>query len=512
MTAGSNTSIIASPYPLVRVPADPDALADPGACEAFTCLAARNAARAAEARPRGGRRSALCLEEEHPARARRTAGRSWSRRALLKPDEALLNLRDVVTGKTVLAHGGSVYWNEYRRRWVMIAVEIVGSLVPGRGLVRRGRHAARPLGLRPQGRHPRRLQLLQSQAASAVRPARAAGSSSSRGLTPRPSRATKDPTPRYDYNQVMYQLDLADPRLALPVPIYARRGNAAGIRLAVGAGTPAEVRDREVAFFAPDRPGGGTVPVCQRIGGEESKILVAGDSNVTGRDEGPPSSTSSPRRSTNPRPARSRSTSSAARRDRNVTIPWSRSLDRATGGPGSRSGWSGRIRAGSGPGDSDGFGDRERCTGPGRMTAIPAPRTATRSSRLRWKGRPSTLRAQDSLSLEELVAQLERDPAECRRAFVGLESLEQETRLTIVRSLRDVPTGPGVVNLLRHLKGSDDEATRESARVVLDELLGMSGLEATGEERAAGELGLGCGPSAGCCRSGPAPNRGRSAA
>ena len=29
-----------------------------------------------------------------------------------------------------------------------------------------------------------------------------------------------DPTPRYDYNQVMYQLDLSDPRLALPVAIY----------------------------------------------------------------------------------------------------------------------------------------------------------------------------------------------------------------------------------------------------------------------------------------------------
>ena len=29
-----------------------------------------------------------------------------------------------------------------------------------------------------------------------------------------------DPTPRYDYNQIMYQLDLSDRRLALPVAIY----------------------------------------------------------------------------------------------------------------------------------------------------------------------------------------------------------------------------------------------------------------------------------------------------
>ena len=32
----------------------------------------------------------------------------------IKPDETLLNLRDVLTGKTVLAHGGSVYWNAYQ--------------------------------------------------------------------------------------------------------------------------------------------------------------------------------------------------------------------------------------------------------------------------------------------------------------------------------------------------------------------------------------------------------------
>ena len=84
----------------------------------------------------------------------------------------------------------------------------------------------------------------------------------------------------------MYQLDLADPRLALPVPIYASGGNGAGARLAPGAGILAEVRDREVAFFAPDRPGAGTVPVRQRIGGEGVQVLVAGPAGA-GRDQAP---------------------------------------------------------------------------------------------------------------------------------------------------------------------------------------------------------------------------------
>ena len=41
-----------------------------------------------------------------------------------------------------------------------------------------------------------------------------------------------DPTPRYDYNQIMYQLDLSDPRLALPVAIYElTSGPGVGSRL-----------------------------------------------------------------------------------------------------------------------------------------------------------------------------------------------------------------------------------------------------------------------------------------
>jgi hypothetical protein len=74
------------------------------------------------------------------------------------------------------------------------------------------------------------------------------------------------------------------------------------------------------------------------------------------------------------------------------------------------------------------------------------------------------------LSLDDLAAQLERDPDECQGAFEGLESLESETRLRIIRWLRDVPAGPGVVNLLRLLAGSVEEETRRMARRVLDEI------------------------------------------
>jgi hypothetical protein len=69
-----------------------------------------------------------------------------------EPEEALLHLKDVETGKPVLAHSGTVYWNDYRRRWVMIAV-VIRHVLSGRGLVCRGGPPAWPVGLRQKGRH-----------------------------------------------------------------------------------------------------------------------------------------------------------------------------------------------------------------------------------------------------------------------------------------------------------------------------------------------------------------------
>jgi hypothetical protein len=119
-----------SPYPLVRVAADPDSLARPDACEAFTCLApgTRFNERKLERGPDG---------ELHYGWKKRTQLVTQQQQSRLvdegriKPHEALLNLRDVLSGKTVLAHGGSVYWNSFKRRFVMIAVELFGNSMLG---------------------------------------------------------------------------------------------------------------------------------------------------------------------------------------------------------------------------------------------------------------------------------------------------------------------------------------------------------------------------------------------
>jgi len=69
------------------------------------------------------------------------------------------------------------------------------------------------------------------------------------------------PTPRYDYNQQMYRVDLEDPALNLPVAVYDLGGTLPG-----NFGTKAEVRRDMPAmaapFMAPDRPGSGLVGVA----------------------------------------------------------------------------------------------------------------------------------------------------------------------------------------------------------------------------------------------------------
>jgi len=66
-----------------------------------------------------------------------------------------------------------------------------------------------------------------------------------------------DPTPRYDYNQVMYAVYLDDAALALPMPIYeSERGELGTLRVIDGGDGPIAA-----AFFAPDREAEATLPV-----------------------------------------------------------------------------------------------------------------------------------------------------------------------------------------------------------------------------------------------------------
>jgi hypothetical protein len=255
----------ATPYPLVRVTADPESLKKVGSCEAYTCLQAgtRLAQQQFDRGPDGvlhytWKKNTQLLRQDQQTKL------IVSRR--IKPDEALLNLRDIDSGKVVVAHGGSVYWNDYRRRWVMIAVESFGS-TSMLGEIWYA-EADTPLGPWVYARkvvthdkysfyNPKQHPMFDKEGGRII---------FFEGTYTTTFSGNPDPTPRYDYNQIMYQLDLSDPRLALPVAVYELASAAGGSPRLVTkpfATDNEAIAPRPVAFFAPDRAGIATLPVYE---------------------------------------------------------------------------------------------------------------------------------------------------------------------------------------------------------------------------------------------------------
>ena len=203
----------AVPFPLIRCRADYTSLLDVTQYEAYTCLEP------------GAR-----YDSEQPRLERDAAGRlvyGWKRdtgvilqkeqnelvqKKFMQSEEVMIRLRDVETDKPVRGHSGTVSWNAYRGCWVLIAQEAFGTSFCGEVW-----YAEAPALIGPWGKarkiithddysfynvvhHPffdhedGRLIYLE-------------------GTYTKTFSGTKVPTPRYDYNQIMYRLDLSDERL-----------------------------------------------------------------------------------------------------------------------------------------------------------------------------------------------------------------------------------------------------------------------------------------------------------
>jgi hypothetical protein len=264
----------ANPYPLTRVRAEPELLADVSQYETYTPL-----------KPEG-RPNRWTLDRDAQGRV----NYAWKVNTLLvghreqqqmvrehrslRSDEALLQLRDATTGVQVIAHGGSVYWNNFLRRWVMIAVEWMGDSTLGEVWFA---EADTPVGpwvyARKVATHDRysfynptqhpyfdkdggRVIFFEGTYAAAFS-------------------GNDEATPRYDYNQLMYKLDLADPRLNLPVAVY--RHTAPGVPDWYGTlrrdGPGRDVRS--VAFFALEHPAAEAVPIYEVATGGVPALSVA---------------------------------------------------------------------------------------------------------------------------------------------------------------------------------------------------------------------------------------------
>ncbi len=243
----------AHPYPLTRVRADVAALKDLSAYEGFTCLKEGTRPGDGQIERVSGRARYAWKKNTPVVGPAEQAG--LIRAGKLKPDEALLALRDVETGKPVLAHGGSVNWNDYRRRWVLIVVQSFGTSPLGEVWYA---EADTPLGPWVYARkvvthdrysfyNPKQHPYFDKAGGRVI---------FFEGTYTNTFSGNPEATPRYDYNQILYKLDLADPRLALPVAVYPLPGGRLGTVHDLKPGT-----ERTPAFFALDRAANGAVPV-----------------------------------------------------------------------------------------------------------------------------------------------------------------------------------------------------------------------------------------------------------
>ena len=200
------------PYPVMRVPADVDALLDLSRYEAFTCLVP------------GGREQGAKVERDAAGKVvwgwkRDTAAitfalqESLRKQGQLKSDEVWLQLTDAEHNRVIEAHRGSVTWNVMRKKWILITTQIRGTSILGEVWYAEAD--------RPEGPWIKARKIVTHEKYSFYNPKQHPQFTSSdgrylffEGTYTQSFSGNTDPTPRYEYNQMMYRLDLNDPRLS----------------------------------------------------------------------------------------------------------------------------------------------------------------------------------------------------------------------------------------------------------------------------------------------------------
>ena len=125
----------------------------------------------------------------------------------LQPQEVLLSALDGVDVKT---HSGSIAWNGFRSRWVTVFMEGFGKPSAfGEVWYAEARHPTGPWGkavkILSHNNYTFYNPRIQSDLTPADSPILLFEGTYSRQFADRP-----EPTPRYDYNQILYRLDLDD--------------------------------------------------------------------------------------------------------------------------------------------------------------------------------------------------------------------------------------------------------------------------------------------------------------
>jgi hypothetical protein len=201
------TAWIYSGLPLlnVRVPARYEAVMDPGQYEAFTREVPGSDVVSTNTSAWGWSRSLP------PTSARMEA--RWLKEGRIAPGDCRFLPLDVAGDHRPVFNSGSTRWNAFRKCWVVIAVETGG----GSSNIGEVWYAEGPT---PVGPFAKAVKLLTHDRQSFYNPCHhdVFDENGGRyihfeGTYVNTFSGNPDMTPRYNYNQILYRLDLADPRL-----------------------------------------------------------------------------------------------------------------------------------------------------------------------------------------------------------------------------------------------------------------------------------------------------------
>jgi hypothetical protein len=201
----------ATPFPFVRSRARVESYLDLESYEAFTCLKPGSTVADPQIdRDENGKVRYSWKRNAPPVSAQDQA--RLINQGHLKADEAWLQTREAATGKPITLHAGSVNWNEFRKRYVMIAVEIFGSSALGEVWYAEAEAPTGPWNTaikivthdKYSFYNPKQHPYFDQQGGRVIY---------FEGTYTHTFSGNDHRTPRYDYNQMMYRLDLADERL-----------------------------------------------------------------------------------------------------------------------------------------------------------------------------------------------------------------------------------------------------------------------------------------------------------
>ncbi len=188
-----------APFATVRVKADWRSLTNQASYEALTVAVTASGPAQWEWRADG-------------APLGQQAEREMVRAGKLKHADARYQVTDATTGQPVEMHTATLSWNEYRQRWVMIAGQSGGSSYLGEIWYAEAESLTGPWsGARKIVTHDKYTFYNPAQ-----HPFFAQGGGRYiflEGTYTEEFSGNPVATPRYNYNQIMYRLDLADPRL-----------------------------------------------------------------------------------------------------------------------------------------------------------------------------------------------------------------------------------------------------------------------------------------------------------